>query len=596
MSATADELSATPSAVTRRFAKVAAVVGMLALLVASCGTAGDDDNGDDDNGEAQVGVSDEDVVIEATGDPEPGGRLAYGLEADTDGLVPHTNRWAISGIMLAQAVYDPLTALNVDGEPRPYLAESIEPNEDYDVWTITLREGVQFHDGEPLTSEAVKLTFDAHRRSGLTGSAFVPIEEVEIIDDLTVEVRMRHPWVAFPAALTSQVGFVVSPKMVPAPELDEDGNPDPESLAAVNAEAEQFTREPIGTGPFVQQSWSAGTWVGGRNENYWRPGLPYLEELEFRSISDTQARRNALVSRELQMIHTSDPATIARLRDEAAEGLVQIVEDRGESEESFILLNVESEGPVGDIRIRRALAYATDVESYNEAQNEGIAEIARGPFKQDSEWYVETDYPTYDLDEAIALVEDYVADTGQTPRFTLATTASPTTERAVSQLQQQWGQAGIEVDIETLDQTEFINTAIFGTYEANLWRQFGAIDPDVDLIWWAGWLGEEEDGTPRENILNFANNRNPDIDDALQRGRQNAEQSVRAEAYADFQNLLTADMPYIWLNHSLWAVAATTEVRDITNGTLPDGEESIPLGGNGTFGGTHRLTQVWLER
>ena len=69
----------------------------------------------------------------------------------------------------------------------------------------------------------------------------------------------------------------------------------------------------------------------------------------------------------------------------------------------------------------------------------------------------------------------------------------------------------------------------------------------------------------------------------------------RKEAYADFQHRLSELVPYIWLGHSVWVVGADQTVRDITNGELPDGSPSLPMGGTGTFGGTHRLTQVWLE-
>ena len=125
----------------------------------------------------------------------------------------------------------------------------------------------------------------------------------------------------------------------------------------------------------------------------------------------------------------------------------------------------------------------------------------------------------------------------------------------------------------------------------NLWRQFGAPDPDVDYVW---WHSETADGDV--NFLNFARLYDEQVDDALQRGREQTDPTAREEAYADFQRRLTELIQYVWLNHSVWTVAADNDIRDITNGPLPDGEESLPIGGTGTFGGTHRLTQVWLER
>jgi GDPmannose 4,6-dehydratase len=87
-----------------------------------------------------------------------------------------------------------------------------------------------------------------------------------------------------------------------------------------------------------------------------------------------------------------------------------------------------------------------------------------------------------------------------------------------------------------------------------------------------------------------------DIDEALDRGRQSPDLADRQQAYADFQVRMAELLPYIWLNHNMWVVAADNTVRDIGNGTLPDGEPSYPLGGVGTFGGVHRLTQTWIAQ
>ena len=161
---------------------------------------------------------------------------------------------------------------------------------------------------------------------------------------------------------------------------------------------------------------------------------------------------------------------------------------------------------------------------------------------------------------------------------------------AIQVLAGMWNQAGMEVQLKTSDQTTFISDALVGNYQANLWRQFGAPDPDTDLIWWQ-WKTVDGD----DNILNFARLHDQQVDDALLRGRTSIDEADRKEAYADFQHRLSELIPYIWLGHSVWVVAADQQVRDITNGDLPDGSAPLPMGGTGTFGGTHRLTQVWME-
>jgi len=552
---------------------MAALVAMVLAFSAACSNAGESADPANGTEPTEQGVGETDFTIAPEGDPTPGGRVVYGIEAETDGFDPTANRWAISGHMVAQAVFDPLASLDADGVAQPYLAEAFEPNDDFTEWTIRLRPDVVFHDGEPLTSAAVVATLQAHRESFLTGSALAPVTDVSAVDELNVLVTSSQPWVALPAALTSQVGYVVSPTMV-----------DP-------ATAEAASRNPVGTGPFAQAEWIPNQrWVGEKNENYWRDGLPYLDAIEFRPIPQVRSRVNAFSTGELQMMHTSSSVVIAELRPEAAAGELQLVEDRGEGEESFILLNLENE-PLDDIRVRQALAYATDTETYNEVINAGSSLVARGAFTPTSPWAVDTDYPEFDPDRARELVEEYIADP-DTPgevTFTLATTPTPETRQAVELLQQQWAQVGINVTIETVDQSAFIQTAISSDYDANLWRQFGAPDPDSDYVWW-------HSGGEEGNILNFPNMFDADIDEALDRGRQSPDLADRQQAYADFQVRMAELLPYIWLNHNMWVVAADNSVRDIGNGTLPDGEPSYPLGGVGTFGGVHRLTQTWIAQ
>lgn len=547
---------------------MALVAGVAALIAAGCSSASDNAT---DTGEQ--GVAEVDITIAPQGEPTSGGNIVYGLEAETDGFNPTGNRWAISGHMVAQAVFDPLTALDVNAEPQPYLAESVTPNADYTTWTIKLRSGVTFHDGQPLTSDAVVQTLLGHKASALTGSAVTPIQSVTAVDELTAEVVMDQPWVAFPAALTTQVGYVVSPTML---------NPETSEAAS---------RAPVGTGPFAFVEWIPNQrWVGEKNESYWQEGLPYLDGIEFRPIPQVRSRINALLTGELQMMHTSGSEQIVELRGEATAGNIQLVEDRGEGEESFVLLNFESE-PLNDVRVRQAIAYATDTETFNQVINGGGAVVANGAFTPNSKWRVETNYPTYDPEKARQLIQEYLADpaTPNEVRFRLSTTPTPETREAVELLQQQWAQVGINVDITTVDQSAFISTAIAGDYDANLWRQFGAPDPDVDQVWW-------NSGGETGNILNFPNMFDDQIDDALRRGRQSTSEAERKQAYADLQNRMAELIPYVWLNHTMWVVAANNDVRGIGNGTLPNGTEAYPLGGVGTFGGVHRLTQTWIQQ
>src|SRR5690606_1912502 len=111
----------------RRWWKILAVVSALAMFAAACG-GGDSDSGS--GGDGNTGASD---------DAKYGGEITYAIEAETTDFCLATSRLAVPGIMIATSVYDTLVTMTADGELVPFLAESVEPNEDGTVWTVKIR-------------------------------------------------------------------------------------------------------------------------------------------------------------------------------------------------------------------------------------------------------------------------------------------------------------------------------------------------------------------------------------------------------------------------------------------------------------------------
>lgn len=551
------------------------VVGGLAVLTTACG-GGESGSGPEGSTPTSVQGVQQDQVIKDDSKPKPGGNLRYGTEAETDGLNPVKNRWAISGTLVGLAVYDPLAAYNDKGEVRPYLAEKFESSADFKTWTMTMRPNVTFHDGSPLTAAAVKQLFEGHLASPLTKPVFSLVDTLEVTGDLTLVITMKEPWATFPVSLTSQAGMVAEPST-----LDGDGS------------------KAVGTGPFQQVSWEKNSsWKGKKYANYWRKDadgvqLPYLDTVEFRPVTEVATRSAAIVSGDLDMMHTNEAQTIVKFREQAKEGKVQIVEDRGESEEGMIIINNAKE-PLSDVRLRRALAHASDREAYAEVINENVLEIADGPFAKSSPWYSETpNAPQYDLAKATQLVDEWKAENGgQAPTFELSIADSAETKQQAEFWKTQWEQAGFKVDIKTVDQAALIANAVQGKYQASIWRQFGSPDPDFDYIWWAS--ENAGDGPEGGLTLNIARHKSDCVDKALKTGRSTKDVAVRKQAYADLANCFADTVPYIFYDRALWAIVATNDVRGITNGPLPDGEASMPIGAVGDFGGIARLTQTWL--
>lgn len=552
--------------VTRRstWVSASALVLALALLAAGCGSSGGDAASSGTAGPPGTGpVKLTEYIVSTQTAPKSGGKLVYALEAESDGMNPVSNRFAASGTLEAMAIFDALAAWDADLKIKPYLAESFTPAADFRSWVIKLRPDVTFQDGTPLTAAAVKKFMDAFRASALTGAAAKPITSVEAVDDLTVKVSMNTAWVAFPASLTGQAGFIPAPAM-----LD---NPD-------------GSRKPIGTGPFAFSEWVPDAKMRlKKNTTYWRPGLPYLDEVEFRPTPDNDARVNGLKAQDFNMLHTSDNRMINSFTELARDGRVQMWRGKGEVEESLIIINVEKE-PLNDLRLRQAMAYSIDREQLAQITEAEPATEADSIFGKDSKWYADTGYPTYDLEKAKQLVDEYEKEKGPVS-FTLTSTTPTAIQQVAQYLSQAWGAAGMDVKLASVEQTTLIQNALSGNYSAQVWRQFGAQDPDGDYVWWAS------SNTEPPLALNMARNRDPQVDAALDAGRSSVDEAARKQAYADLQRRFTADLPYLYLNHTPWAVVADLTVRDVAKQTLPDGTPSA-----GVLSGVHRLTQVWLEQ
>jgi ABC-type transport system substrate-binding protein len=547
---------------------VTAVVVATLVVAAACGSSSDD---------GEPGAESADVTQPVTGEVTTGGKLVYGVEAETSGFDPTTDRWAVSGNDIAFAIYDPLAAYDAEGDVQPYLAESFEPNADFTTWIINIRPNIQFHNGRPLDAGAVVGAMQGIQGSLLTGGAFRAIDTISAVpgNDLAVQVTMRQPWASFPATLVGQAG------VIPAPEQ-------------LQGDAEAKSRRPIGTGPFVYESWvTDSAFTAKRNPNYWMKDeqgrqLPYLEEIEFRPIPDVQSRVASLTANDISMLHTTSDEFINQLRAEAASGEIQAVEDRGENEETFVMLNA-SAAPFDNPLARQALAYATDVDTYLATFQVDPSKRTNSPFSKDSPYYADNPYPSYDPERARQLVQEYTSQTNQPLAFTLGTTPVPVNRQLTQLLQEQWNAVGMQVDIRETEQSTFIVDAVSGRYQANTWRQFGANDPDADYVWW------HQSNATGALALNIARYENQELSTALDAARATPDEAERARQYAIVQRIWGEQGPYIWLSTTTWLIAAQNDVRDFWNNPLPSAANVASIPAMKYQSGSQRLTMTWIE-
>ena len=336
-----------------------------------------------------------------TGKPVRGGSLTVGIIAEIDGFYPGTAHWDTNGFIYANAIYDPLMAVAADGSIEPYLAQSMTANSTFDVWTMKLRPGIKFNDGSALNSSVVLANFKALKASALTGVALNQVKSVTTPDDMTLVYTLTGPNPTFPAGLTTQVGYVVGEAMIEAATNNPNTAP-----------------TPIGTGPFIYSSWQPNDhFTATRNPNYWRTGLPYLDQITFKPIPDTTQRESSLRTGGVDMIQSVDPTTITNFSGSGGSGY-QLVDTAtgviGQPTFAFIMLNTVVP-PTNDLSIRQALAMGMNQAQVQQVIGGPAAKPATGIFLPNSPYYSDTHYPTYNPTKAKELVAAYKAKHGTPP-------------------------------------------------------------------------------------------------------------------------------------------------------------------------------------
>jgi peptide/nickel transport system substrate-binding protein len=505
-----------------------------------------------------------------SGNPVRGGSLTVAVLADIDGFYPPTNHWDTNGFNYANAIYDPLMAVAADGSIQGYLAQSMTPNSTYDSWTLTLRSGIKFHDGSDLTAAVVKANYDALLTSALTGPALKQVTSVTPSGDLTVVFDLEAPNPLFPAGLTTQVGYVVGEAMIQQAKSNPNGAP-----------------TPVGTGPFVFQQWQPNSsFSATRNPNYWRSGLPYLEQITFKPIPDTTQREATLRTGGVDMIQSTDPNTIVRFSGSGGSGF-QVVDSVtgviGQPTVAFIMLNCET-APTNDLRVRQALAKATDSAAIRRIYDAGFGGPINGLFLSNSPYYSDTGFPTYDPGAARQLINEYKAEHG-TPSLKLITIPDPLYIKLVQIIQQMWEQVGVTVTIGEVEQATIITDFITGEFQAATVYQFGAVTPDLNYVWFSTTTV-----SPVGSIgLNFPRNSDPQIETALLTGRHTTDQATRNKAYQTVNERLAKDLPYIWLSQYFFSEVAENRVQNFANPTLPNGSPGYAF-----EEGIFFPTQIWM--
>ena len=538
-----------------------ASVGLVGLLLGSAACGG----GGDDSGPAQEGTVED---VSEQGDPVEGGEITVGLEAETNSWTPGEGAFSNSGTTVAYAIYDPLMKRNTDGEVRPFLAESMEPNQDLTAWTLKLRPDIQFHDGTPLNAEALKTIFDTYLLAPTSNvrNTLADVSSLDVVDDLTVEYKLKQPNAAFPDVLTGSPGWPFSPTAAA------ENGPD----AGAN---------PVGTGPFKFVSWQRDSnFVVEKNEDYWRDGLPYLDGITFRPIPDEDTRLSSLQSGDIDVLQTLRQSTVAKARE--VEGVDNYEYLGNNSGGSIINTSIP---PFDDLRVRQALAYGIDQPALIEViGGTGLTPDASQYFSPDSPFYSEQAaeaFPTYDAERAQELYDEYINDpqrsdgqpVGTNISFTYRCPPDPTLNELSQLYQSFWNQLGMDVQLETVEQAAHVQNGIAKEYEVQCWRVGAETDPYTTLK-----------NAFTEGPLNFTGYTSTAIDEGLDTLRTTTDVEERKAAVEQISMDISENVPNLFTGYTLTDVAVRDVVKNVDGWTFPDGAE-----GDGVPGAQVMWGFVW---
>lgn len=369
-----------------------ALLVVLAMVAAACGqTATDDTSAADDETTDTVAP---DTGATDSGGPE--GELVVALATEPNSLfLP--NSAERNAINVATQIYEGAVWINDDNEIEPALATEWEISDDGTVYTLTLREGVQFHNGETMDADDWVASWQAaSEESNVYGYLYAEVTSVEAVDPMTVRMTLPGPDALFERGLADWA-------ILPASQYEEGG------LETVEA-------NPIGTGPFSFVSWDRGDRITLEAfEDYWDEGLPLVADLVFRPITESETRLAAIQTGDVHIAQRFNSEEAATLEGSEGVELVTYPVDRV----YYMAFNNLTTGvgtPVEDQLVREALNYAVDKEAIVDSLFDGQAAISSGLIPESSLGHDESlePYP-YDPD----LARELLAEAGYPDGFTI---------------------------------------------------------------------------------------------------------------------------------------------------------------------------------
>ncbi|MFC7495783.1 MULTISPECIES: ABC transporter substrate-binding protein [unclassified Nocardioides] len=490
---------------------VAVALG-LALLATGCSAAeGDGEKSSTEVAEITLREGYINGGDAADGDPVEGGTLNISDYSEARSLDPSvTVAHGSSGGNALAAVYDLLVRYNPEsGEFEPWMAESIESNDDHTEWTLVLKDDVTFSDGSPVDAAAVLGSIGYYMKNGGSDAGMLAtfVKGMEPVDERTVKFSLTQPWTTFPYMLARGAGMVMAPAAYSGDEF-----------------------EPIGAGPFVLEDYApAEELVLAKRDDYWN-GSPHLDEVRFTWVDSDDARRDVLDNGQSDLVHVRSAVPVTELAADHA-GYVNM-SNLGE----VVMINNREDRPGADPRVREAIALAIDVAAYYQRTADGKGLPSKKVYGESSRWYDDAVEPIADdVEKAKALVEEAKAD-GFDGSINYVGNSSASGRTQALTLQAMLESVGFTVESELLRSVADQIERLYVTHDFDVARS-GASSTEMGPF--EGLFAV----LSSKSYLNSAGYANPKMDALLDELQGAPDDETRAATLAKIEKLFVADVP-----------------------------------------------------
>ena len=477
-------------------------------------------------------------------------QLVVALNQDPDILDPTLSRTYVGRIVFAQMcekLYEIDESLNI----FPQLAAALPAVSDGGkTVTIKLRLNVKFNDGTPMNAEAVRFSLDRHQqmKGSNRRSELASVAAIEVLDPLTVQLRLKAPFAPLAAQLADRAGMPVSP-------------------AAAQKLGDKFGTAPVCVGPwqFVERV-PQDRIVVERSPHYFDPGAAKFDRIVFRIIPDDNVRLANLRSGDIDVMHRVGPTDAGILKKEGRFD-VSSVTGLGFNSVTINLRNKTGKtNPPGDLgtplandpRVREALELSIDREALNQVVWDGLYTVGCGPISPNSVYFDKTrTCTTRDVGKAKKLLAD--AGLGGGYKFEMMVVNNPQQRRVAEVIQGMAREAGFDISLKPSEFASALKDNDDGKNQAFLIGWSGRVDPD----------GNIHQGQTCTGPLNATLACDEKVDALLNRAREVTDVAERRGLYRQAIDLIGARRNVIFLYHEHYIVAHPKNLKGYK--AVPDG-------------------------